>query len=181
MVLRSFTSDPAVTFLVAPVEHTSILNPLSEAEGRIRWLKVDSSGRIDIDDVVRKGRANEGQVVLALQAANSETGVIQQVAEIVRALRAVQPTAFVHLDAAPAIGRAPLDLLEMDVDAVAFSGHELHGPAGTGALVLRDSATRIEAADVRRRPGTRPSLRNAQRRGHRRARQGAVDRRGHFV
>ncbi len=140
MVLRSFTSDLSTTFLVAPVEHASVLKPLAEADDRIRWLKVDSSGRIDLDDVVCQARACEGQIVLAVQAANSETGVLQPIADIVRTLRAVRPTAFVHLDAAQAIGRVPLDMIEMDVDALAFSGHKLHGPAGTGALVLRGSA-----------------------------------------
>jgi cysteine desulfurase len=141
MVLKSFANDPETTFLVAPVEHASVLKPLAkaDAEGRVRWLKVDSSGRIDPDDVVRQARTAGGPVVLAIQAANSETGVIQPVAESVRALRAIHSHAFVHLDAAQALGRVHLDMNEMDVDAVSFSGHKLHGPVGVGALVLRDS------------------------------------------
>lgn len=68
MVLRSFASDPHATFLVAPVEHASVLKPLAEAdaEGRVRWLEVDSSGRIDPDDVARRARTAKGPVVLAI-------------------------------------------------------------------------------------------------------------------
>lgn len=143
MVLKSFANDPKATFLVAPVEHASVLKPLAEADaqGRVRWLRVDPSGRIDPDDVVRQARIAEGPIVLAIQAANSETGVIQPVVESVCALRAIHSQAFVHLDAAQAVGRVRLDMNEMDVDAVSFSGHKLHGPVGVGALVLRDSAS----------------------------------------
>jgi cysteine desulfurase len=140
-VLAALARQEQTVFLAAPVEHASILKPLAGLAGRGRMLSlpVDSCGRVDPDGAARL--AGEGApVVLAIQAANSETGVVQPVAEVVRAVRARRPEAFVLLDAAQALGRVPIDLAGLDVDAVSFSGHKLHGPAGTGALVLRAGA-----------------------------------------
>jgi cysteine desulfurase len=81
--------------------------------------------------------------VLAIQAANSETGVLQQVAAIVSEFRAALDNPYVLLDAAQAIGRVPLLAGDLDVDAVTFSGHKLHGPQGMGALVLIKPGERI--------------------------------------
>lgn len=50
----------------------------------------------------------------------------------------VRPDALFHSDAAQAVGRVPLDLTAAGADAVSFSGHKLHGPHGTGALILAD-------------------------------------------
>lgn len=144
MVLRPFVADPKIEFLVAPVEHASILTPLADADvaGRVRWMNVDSSGRVDPTEVGRRAAGIAGSIVLAIQAANSETGVIQPIAEIVRALRSERPDAFVLLDAAQAVGRIPIDIDVLDVDAVSFSAHKLHGPAGVGTLILRDPDAR---------------------------------------
>jgi cysteine desulfurase len=143
LVLRPFAANKSWSCLVAPVEHPSVLKPLAaaDADGRLHWLRVDHCGLIDPDDVARQTALCNGNVVLALQAANSETGVVQPVAAIVKALRSASAKAFVLLDAAQAAGRIPISLSELDVDAISFSGHKLHGPSGTGVLVVRDGAT----------------------------------------
>ncbi len=137
-VIESFVRDPLASFVAAPVEHSSVYEPLrNRCANRVSWTRVDSSGRIDADDVRRAvERAPSGPVLLVVQAANSETGVIQPVAEIVRAARAVRPDTFIHLDAAQGIGRVPLSVNDVGINTLSFSGHKLHGPAGTGALVI---------------------------------------------
>jgi cysteine desulfurase len=138
-VISTFRKNEQVTFLLAPVEHPSIIEPLRAwCPDRIRWLRVDACGRIDPEDVRKKAREAVYGVVLLLQAANSETGVIQPVDQAVEAVRSVRPEAFVHLDAAQAVGRIRLEPLAGIVDSVGFSGHKLHGPLGTGALVIRE-------------------------------------------
>jgi cysteine desulfurase len=141
-VLRHFLAQEEAVFLAAHVEHASVLKPLEQADnaGRVLWLDVDSTGRVDPDSVARKARSVHAtcRVVLVIQAANGETGVIQPVAEVVGAARSAVEKTIVLLDAAQAAGRIPLDLNDLDVDAVSVSGHKLHGPQGTGALILRN-------------------------------------------
>jgi cysteine desulfurase len=137
--LRHFDERNSV-FLASRSEHASVLKPLerADADGRVVWLDVDSSGRVDPESVRRNGRAApiSQSYVLAIQAANSETGVVQPVDEAVLEFRAALDNTYVLLDAAQAVGRIHLRLGELDVDAVSFSGHKLHGPQGTGALIL---------------------------------------------
>ncbi|MBI0537743.1 cysteine desulfurase [Roseomonas sp. KE2513] len=128
--------------ITCAVEHASVLRPaeaLARRGSRLRVLPVGSEGLIDPDELRRAAaEAPPGPVLVSLQWANSETGVIQPVSDLVVALRSVRPDAFVHSDAAQAVGRMPVDLAATGVDAVAFSGHKINGPHGTGALVLAD-------------------------------------------
>jgi cysteine desulfurase len=139
-VIESFAADECVTFIAAPVEHASVLEPLRRRRSdRVAWVKVDSSGCIDPDDAGRKAETIVGRPVLIVQAANSETGVIQPLVDVVRSVRRTRPDAFVHLDAAQGVGRVILDLATLPVNSVSFSGHKLHGPLGTGVLVVRNA------------------------------------------
>jgi len=67
----------------------------------------------------------------------NEIGVVQPVAAIAAQVRAVNPRCHIHIDAAQAFGKIPLDVSQLDVDSIAIAGHKLHGPKGTGALWLR--------------------------------------------
>ena len=139
-IIGSFVELEPVTFLAAPIEHSSVVEPLRiRRPERVVWLEVDSCGRVDPDNVRRKAAHATGVVLLLLQAANSETGVIQPVEEIVDAVRAVCPEIFIHVDAAQGIGRIRIDGNVLSANSISFSGHKIHGPLGTGALVLRDS------------------------------------------
>jgi cysteine desulfurase len=138
-VIRSFSLDPCIKFITAPVEHPSVLKPLRrEASDRIAWLHVDPDGRVDPDDAGRKAASALGAVVLIIQAVNSETGIIQPITDIIASVRRARADVFVHVDAAQAVGRIPLDLAAVDADSLSFSGHKLHGPLGTGVLMVRD-------------------------------------------
>lgn len=128
--------------ITSRVEHASILRPadvLRRRDCRVAILDVSSDGIVDPDALRRAAvAAPVGPLLVSLQWANSETGVIQPVSDLVAAVRSARPDALIHSDAAQAVGRVRIDLASAGVDAISFSSHKIHGPQGTGALVLAD-------------------------------------------
>ena len=116
------------------VEHRSVLEPcrsLIQEGFDVHFLPVNHSGRVCITDDLLSRRC----FLLTVQLANNETGVIQPVKDLVCSAR--RAGAFVHCDAAQAVGKIRVDVKDMDVDFLSFSAHKMYGPKGIGALYMR--------------------------------------------
>lgn len=121
--------------LVASIEHKSVLAPakLLEKRGfRIERIPVDRSGAIDIASF--GAMLDEDVLLVSVMAANNETGVIQPVAQVAALAHAIG--ALMHCDAAQAVGKIPVDVIDWDVDLLSISAHKCYGPMGIGALYI---------------------------------------------
>ena len=131
--------------LVSATEHKSVLEPcriLSEQGATVRKIPVMADGTLDIGslDVLF---ADECDVV-SVMAANSETGVIHPIKEIVQ--KAHAHNVLVHCDATQAVGKIPFDARQLDIDIITFSSHKIYGPKGIGAFVAtRDARKQMQA------------------------------------
>jgi cysteine desulfurase len=97
-------------------------------------LPVNSLGQIDL---VQLERALIPETLLvSVQWANNETGVLQPVEGISSICRSRRVP--LHVDAAQAFGKATMDLSKLPVDFVSMTAHKIHGPAGVGALYVRN-------------------------------------------
>ncbi|PSJ64005.1 cysteine desulfurase family protein [Pseudaminobacter soli (ex Li et al. 2025)] len=121
---------------VSAADHPCVLNGgRFGAENTVR-IGVDADGIVDLDALAAALAAHdkaEGLPLVAIHAANNETGVIQPLEEIGRIVKAAGGV-FVA-DAVQAAGRIPLDVSAGYVDYLILSSHKIGGPQGAGAFV----------------------------------------------
>jgi cysteine desulfurase len=143
LALRSAFAPSAgqpATLVTSRLEHPSVTRVAEalerEGKARLRWVAVRPDGLLDLDDLARAFA--EGPVrLVAVQAVNSETGVIQPVASVLAAARAAGVLA--HVDAVQAFGRTADAGAGADTRSVA--AHKIRGPKSIGALVARPGLT----------------------------------------
>lgn len=124
------------------LDHNSVLRPVYHLQkaGRIEATRLpfDGQGRIDPDDVARAVRPNTRLVVL--NHGSNALGTVQPVREVGAICRARDiPFA---VDAAQTAGIIPIDMQEMGIDILCFTGHKsLMGPTGIGGMYVREGVT----------------------------------------
>jgi cysteine desulfurase len=122
--------------LVTAADHPCILGGGRFPADAVSVLPVDGDGLIDLAALEAALAAHDrdaGLAMIAVHAANNETGVIQPVAEIGRIARA--SGALVVVDAVQAAGRVRLDISDGSADFLILSSHKIGGPKGAGAIV----------------------------------------------
>ena len=139
------------------IEHSAI-HRLLRARGDLDvvFVRPREDGRVDPSEFT--AALTDDTAVACLMAANSETGVLQPVAEAARACR--ERGIVLLVDAVQAAGKVPFDFAALGTDLAAVSAHKIHGPKGVGALLVRDGCAWKPPfpanQEARRRAGTEP-------------------------
>lgn len=144
-ILRGFAPG---RILVGATEHASILIP--GADVGASKIPVTTDGVIDLEAFEKLLGAGPTGLV-SVMAVNNETGVINPVAEIARLAHAYG--AVLHVDAAQALGKIPVDMNAWGADFITLSAHKIGGPQGVGALVTADGSRACIPAPVLLRGG----------------------------
>jgi cysteine desulfurase len=127
----------APALVTSQLEHPSVTRVAEELERRgvpVRWLEVPESGRLEPASLGAALAGLPAGAVVAVGAANHETGVIQPLAEL--SAVAGQAGARLHVDAVQAVGKLPASTFAM-ADTLSLAAHKIRGPKGIGALVHR--------------------------------------------
>ena len=121
---------------VCAADHPCLLAGGRFPAERVIKIGVDENGLVHLADLKRALEAHDrvqGLPLVAMHAANNETGVIQPMAEIGRLAKQAGGVAI--FDAVQAAGRISLDLSAGSADFLILSSHKMGGPKGAGALV----------------------------------------------
>jgi cysteine desulfurase len=122
--------------VTSKIEHPAVLNTCRalEKEGfTVTYLNVDEYGVVSLDEA--KAAITEKTAIVAVMYANNEIGTIQPIRELCDMAHA--KGALMFTDAVQAVGAVEINLKNLPVDMLAFSGHKLHAPKGVGALFIR--------------------------------------------
>ncbi len=131
--------------LVSAIEHLSVIFPAEKAEKlygfKVQRIPVDEEGFIDPE--MFSAYMDKDVSLISIQLVNHEIGTIQNIRELVKIAKEINPEVIFHTDAADAFGRMRIDVKDLGVDMLTISSHKIHGPRGVGALFIKQG-TKIE-------------------------------------
>lgn len=129
-----FHLSPGDTIVITEMEHHANLIPWQQLAARtgatLTWFEVTPEGRLDLSAINQL--ITEKTKVVALTHQSNVLGTINPLEAIVARAHAVG--AVVILDACQSVPHMSVDVAQLDIDFLAFSGHKALGPTGIGVL-----------------------------------------------
>ncbi|MFX0096510.1 MAG: cysteine desulfurase family protein [Candidatus Hodarchaeota archaeon] len=125
--------------ITSRIEHPSIMRiteQLSKQGFEIDYLDVDEKGFIDMEQL--KQLIRDKTILVSIMHANHEIGTIQPIKEIGEVLKDQNHKIHFHVDGQASYTRLPIDVQELNLDALTLSAHKIHGPKGIGAIYSRE-------------------------------------------
>lgn len=118
-------------------EHKAVLDTCKALEAlgfEVIYLPVNTDGTVDLD--LFSKTIDKETLLVAAMLVNNETGLIHDIKKMSEI--AHEKNALFFCDATQAVGKIKVDLNDLNVDMLCFSGHKFHGPKGIGALYVNN-------------------------------------------
>lgn len=125
------------TIIVSQIEHPSVMQTAKYVEQsgfRVLQAGVDKNGKIDLERLV--SMLDETVSLVSVMHVNNETGVIQDIDAIAKAVKQHSDAVF-HTDMVQSFGKISTKMSD-SVDIATLSGHKIHAPKGVGAVYIKN-------------------------------------------
>ena len=122
--------------ITSSVEHHAVLYTCQYLEQRgfeVTYLPVDRYGRMSIEQL--REAVRDTTVLISIMHVNNENGTVQPLEEICEI--AQEHEVPLHTDAVQSVGKLDMNVQELGVNLLAFSGHKIYAPKGIGILYIR--------------------------------------------
>jgi cysteine desulfurase len=127
---------PRKRIVTTAIEHSAtreLCQQLAREGFEITEIPVDFTGALDLDQF--SSSLDDQVALVTMMWANNETGVLFPIPEIARLCKDHKIS--FHCDGTQAVGKIPVDLQAVPIDAMSFASHKFHGPKGVGGLFMR--------------------------------------------
>ncbi|PIQ67178.1 MAG: cysteine desulfurase NifS [Candidatus Zambryskibacteria bacterium CG11_big_fil_rev_8_21_14_0_20_40_24] len=136
---------PRPHIITSAIEHPAVLETIKNLEqfgAKVSYLPVDKNGEISINDF--KKELTKDTVLVSIEYANGEVGVIEPIREISKTIRqfkmskkSLKKFPYFHTDASQAANFLSLKVSELGVDLMTLDASKIYGPKGSGVLYLK--------------------------------------------
>jgi cysteine desulfurase/selenocysteine lyase len=109
-----------------------------EVGATLRYLDITEDGKLEVGGSNLEKWITKKTKLVAITQASNVLGTINDVKEIVKRVREINPKVVVLVDGAQAVPRMKVKVSEIGCDFYALTGHKMYGPTGIGALWGRE-------------------------------------------
>ena len=130
--------------LTTEMEHPSVRNVLNKCKQKgfdVEFVKVDSSGQVDLDDLSNKIK-NE-TILISIMFVNNEIGAKQDLYKIGHLIKEKNEKTIFHTDCVQGFGKYDIKPRQCLIDLLTTSSHKIHGPKGVG-FVYKNKKLNLE-------------------------------------
>ena len=134
--LEKITDVSNCRIITTTIEHPCVSEVCKYYEKKsvdVKYIEVDEYGKINEKSLYESITSNTK--LISIIWVNNELGIVQDIANIMRQIKQINPHTLIHIDAVQGFTKVTADLSLADM--ISVSAHKIHGPKGIGALILK--------------------------------------------